>query len=132
MSNGKRRFGITATIAALLLQIVALRSYAQQPETETIYEAKEVTQPPKILYKEKAVYTKDARDNKISGIVVLSAVFRANGKITDVRIVRGLPHGLSESAIEAAKKIRFEPARKADQPVSMRAKLEFSFSTEFR
>ena len=65
---------------------------------------------PTILYREKAKYTEEARQNKIQGIVVLQVVFNVNQQITDIRVIRGLPDGLTEKAIEAAKKIRFNPA----------------------
>jgi hypothetical protein len=39
-----------------------------------------------------------------------------------------LPDGLTEKAIEAAKKIRFNPAVKNGAPVSVRGQLEFSFN----
>jgi len=48
-------------------------------------------------------------------------------KITDIKVVRGLPHGLNENAIEATKKIRFKPAVKDGKPVSVRGQLEFTF-----
>jgi len=83
---------------------------------------------PTILYKEKAKYTEEARQNKIQGTVVLSVVFTADGRITGIRVVRGLPDGLTEKAIEAAQKIRFNPAVKNGAPVSVRGSLEFSFN----
>jgi TonB family protein len=82
---------------------------------------------PTITYKEKARYTREARDNQIEGIVVLNVVFTAEGRITSIRVVRGLPHGLTEKAIEAAQKIRFEPATRDGKPISVRGNLEFSF-----
>jgi TonB family protein len=83
---------------------------------------------PTILYQEKPKYTKDARDNGIEGTVVLNVVFRAEGRITNIRVVRGLPDGLTEKAIEAAQKTRFNPAVKDGVPVSVRGNLEFSFN----
>jgi TonB family protein len=82
---------------------------------------------PKILYREKAKYTPEAEDNKIEGTVVLSVVFGADGQISDLRVIRSLPHGLNQKAIEAASKIRFEPAMKDGQPISVRGMLEYSF-----
>ena len=82
---------------------------------------------PTILYREKAQYTKEAKDNKVEGTVVLSVVFGADGQIGDVKVIRGLPDGLTQKAIEAASKIRFEPAMKDGQPVSVRGNLEYSF-----
>jgi TonB family protein len=83
---------------------------------------------PTILYREKAKYTEEARQNKIQGTVVLQVVFNVNGTISDIRVIRGLPDGLTEKAIEAAKKIRFNPAVKSGTPVSVRGNLEFSFN----
>src|SRR5215813_2352579 len=60
---------------------------------------------PKITYREKAKYTEEARDNGIHGTVALNVVFRSNGSISDVKVVSGLPYGLSESAIDAARKV---------------------------
>jgi TonB family protein len=83
---------------------------------------------PTITHREKAKYTEEARQNKVQGTVVLQVVFHANGSITDIRVVRGLPDGLTEKAIEAARKIRFNPAVKNGSPVSVRGTLEFSFN----
>src|SRR5262245_18463945 len=67
---------------------------------------------PKITYREKAKYTEEARYNITHGTVVLNVVFNSDGRITDIRVVRGLPDGLTEKAVESAVKVRFEPARK--------------------
>jgi TonB family protein len=83
---------------------------------------------PKILYQEKAKYTEEARQNKVQGTVMLSVIFSADGQIQNIRVVRGLPDGLTEKAIEAAKRIRFQPAVKNGQAVSVRGTLEFSFN----
>jgi TonB family protein len=83
---------------------------------------------PTILYKEKAKYTEEARQNKVQGTVVLTAVFTAEGRISGIKVVRGLPDGLTEKAIEAAQKIRFQPATKNGAAISVRANLEFTFN----
>jgi periplasmic protein TonB len=58
----------------------------------------------------------------------LSVVFGADGRLHDIRTVQGLPYGLTENAIEAAKKIRFQPAIRDGKPVSVRTVLEFNFA----
>jgi TonB family protein len=83
---------------------------------------------PTILYREKAKYTEAARQSKIQGTVMLTIVFGADGRIHDIRTVRGLPDGLTESSIEAAQKIRFHPAVLNGKPVSVRATLEYTFN----
>lgn len=83
---------------------------------------------PTILYKEKAKYTEEARQNKVQGTVVLNVVFTSDARITSIKVVRGLPDGLTEKAIEAAQRIRFNPAVKGGVPVSVRGNLEFTFN----
>lgn len=83
---------------------------------------------PTILYRERAKYTEEARANKIQGSVLLQLTYTFDGRIENIRVIRGLPDGLSESAIEAAKKIRFQPAMKNGQPVSVRGNIEFNFT----
>jgi TonB family protein len=82
---------------------------------------------PTITYKEKAGYTPEAREKKVEGTVVLSVVFGTDGKIGAIRVESGLPYGLTEEAIKAARRIRFEPAMKDGKPVSVRGNLEFGF-----
>lgn len=83
---------------------------------------------PRILSKEYAKYTEAARQAGIVGTVVVSVVYGEDGIIRDIRVIRGLPYGLMEQAIYAAKKIRFEPAYRNGEPVSVRASLEFTFN----
>lgn len=83
-----------------------------------------VTQPLKILAKQKAAYTDAARTNGVQGTVTLRVTFLASGGIGSISTVKGLPHGLTEQAIAAARNIRFEPemvngqARTTTRPVS--------------
>jgi len=83
---------------------------------------------PTILYREKAKYTEDARQNKVQGTVVLTVVFGADGRIRDIRVVHGLPYGLTETSVEAAQRIRFQPAVNNGKPMSVRATLEYNFA----
>jgi TonB family protein len=99
----------------------------QEPGSQTKDKQMRRRARPLILYKEKAQYTQEARDNNVEGTVVLRVVFGADSQINIIEVIRGLPHGLTEKAVEAAKKIRFEPATKDDQPVSVPGKLEYVF-----
>ncbi|MBS1789427.1 MAG: TonB family protein [Acidobacteria bacterium] len=83
---------------------------------------------PTISYRERAKYTEIGRLNQTQGTVVLSVVFTSEGEITDITVVRSLPDGLTRSAIEAVKKIRFQPALKDGEPASVRGNIEFNFT----
>jgi TonB family protein len=82
----------------------------------------------KILSKPKPGYTDTARVNNIQGTVVLRVTFNANGTIGGVSVVRGLPNGLTEQAIAAAKGIRFEPAKRSGSPYAVVKNVEYSFA----
>jgi TonB family protein len=96
---------------------------------QRIYPGRDVDVKARILKTPQPSYTKAARKNGIEGTVVLKAVFAKNGEVQNIRVVSGLPDGLTEQAIEAAKKITFTPAMKNGQPVSMWFQLEFNFSS---
>lgn len=83
---------------------------------------------PTITYKERAKYTEMARQNRIAGTVVLSVAYFADGRIGAMRVVRGLPYGLTAMALIAAGNIKFTPALKDGQPVSVRGNIEFNFT----
>lgn len=63
-------------------------------------------------------YTEEARKNKIQGNVTARVLIGADGQVKQVKIVRGLPDGLDEQAIQAAYQLRFKPAMKSGQPVA--------------
>jgi len=75
------------------------------------------TTPVEITYKPNPVYTAEARSLKLEGEVLLEMTFHANGTLHVNRVVRGLGHGLDETAEAAASKIRFKPALRGGQPV---------------
>jgi protein TonB len=83
---------------------------------------------PRILSKPEPVYTEEARQNQITGTVVLSAVFSETGEVTNIQVIRGLSHGLNERAIEAAKRITFVPAESNGKKVSFQMTLEYNFN----
>ncbi|MFN2511114.1 MAG: energy transducer TonB [Pyrinomonadaceae bacterium] len=93
-----------------------------------IFSGKEVNAKARVLSKPEPQYTEEARKNQITGTVVLRAVFTSGGQVTNIRSVSGLPFGLTERAIAAARQIRFSPATKDGRPVSMYIQLEYNFN----
>jgi hypothetical protein len=60
--------------------------------------------------------------------VKLKITFLATGQIGAIFVVKGLPNGLSEQAVIAAKGIRFEPAKKNGVPYSVPKIISYSFT----
>jgi TonB family protein len=86
------------------------------------------TKPLQILSKPRAFYTKLADEKCIEGVVVLKITFYANGQVRNIKVVKGLPYGLTEQAITVAKRIRFEPAMKRGKPISVTKKVSYTFT----
>jgi TonB family protein len=84
---------------------------------------------PVITYKDRAEYTPEARTAGIEGTIAVNAIFGSDGNIYGARIIRGLPMGLNEEVMKAVQKIKFKPATKNGENVSVRMTMEFSFST---
>ncbi|MCA1838237.1 MAG: energy transducer TonB [Actinobacteria bacterium] len=59
--------------------------------------------------------------------VVVHAVLSSSGEVTIKKVVRGLPRGLTENAMEAARNIKFIPAVKDGRFVSQYVQLEYNF-----
>ena len=95
---------------------------------DRIFTGREVTSKARLISKPEPQYTEDARKNQIVGTVVLKVVFGSNGTVSNIRTVSGLPHGLTERAIAAARQIKFVPATKDGHPVSMWMQLEYNFN----
>src|ERR1019366_1484476 len=85
------------------------------------------TTPVEITYKPVPVYTQDARQLKLEGEVLLDVLFAANGQLHVNRVVRGLGHGLDESALAAANLMRFKPALRNGVPVDSTAVVHVVF-----
>lgn len=89
---------------------------------------KEVTRKAVLVMKPEPVYTEQARQNGISGTIVLKVVFSSDGNVVNIRTVAGLPYGLTDKAIEAARKVKFVPAMKEGKFVSTFMQLEYNFN----
>ncbi len=94
----------------------------------TIYVGKQVTEKARLISKPEPQYTEEARKNQITGTVVLKVVFDKSGEVNHIVTMKGLPFGLTERAIAAAKKIKFVPAKKDGKDVSMWMQLEYNFN----
>ena len=97
---------------------------------QKIYTGREVDVKARLLTKPEPSYTADARKNEISGTVILTVVFAETGQVQNIHVVSGLPYGLTEQAISAAKQIKFTPAMIDGTPVSMWMRLEYNFSPQ--
>jgi TonB family protein len=99
--------------------------YAWRDDLMTV-DGKSVTAP-RATHKEPPRYTEKARQERIQGLVILRLVIDETGGVTEVDVLKGLPHGLTESAIETVERWEFEPARHDGKPVSVIYNITINF-----
>lgn len=81
-----------------------------------------------ITSKPRADYTDEAREKNITGIVSLRVTLNANGSVGSISPINRLPYGLTEKAIAAAKRIKFEPQLKNGVPQTVRVQIQYDFT----
>ena len=62
------------------------------------------------------------------GTVILQAVIQTNGTADIVKVVKPLPFGLTESALEALQEWRFKPAVRNGKEIPVAANIEVAFN----
>ena len=86
-------------------------------------------QQPSILSNPKPKYTEEARKARVEGIVFLVATINRDGTVSNIQLVRGLGHGLDESAIHTVMTgWRFRPATRDGVPIDHPANIEVTFN----
>ncbi|MCB1024060.1 MAG: energy transducer TonB [Acidobacteria bacterium] len=81
----------------------------------------------KIISMEKPTYTVLGKYYRISGVVILRVAFGSDGKIGSVSPIKGLPFGLTERAVLAARQITFSPKIEKGKPVNSTKTIQFNF-----
>lgn len=82
-----------------------------------------------ILSKPFARYTDTAMSRGVSGIVQLRIQFKADGDIGDITVKKDLGSGLTDNAVEAAKRIKFLPAQVDGKNVDITKTFQYTFAT---
>ena len=101
---------------------------AEINDPNKVFTTRQVTQKARIISRPEPMYTESARKFGVTGTVVLRAVFSSDGQVTNVKVVKRLPHGLTDVAIMAARRIRFIPAQIDGRPVQQYIQIEYNFN----
>jgi TonB family protein len=82
---------------------------------------------PVALSKPEPKYTKEARQAKIEGSVLLSLVVDENGVARNIKVVQSLDPGLDQAAIDSVRQWRFKPGQKDGSPVAVMVQIQVTF-----
>ena len=85
------------------------------------------TEPLVVVVRVDPDYTREARELRLEGRVVLHVWADRKGHLERIRVVRSMGHGLDEKAIEAVKQWRFRPARKNGVPIASEGTIDMDF-----
>lgn len=84
--------------------------------------------PPRAIERPAPEYTPEAREQRIQGVVVVQLEIDTAGQVRNAKVLKGLPMGLAEAALETVKRWRFEPAHDADgKPVAVYYNITINF-----
>ncbi|HEX7182596.1 MAG TPA: TonB family protein, partial [Thermoanaerobaculia bacterium] len=85
---------------------------------------------PEMLSGAQPRYSETARRARIQGTVILEAVIDQKGRVTDLRVLKSLPMGLDQSALDAVREWRFRPATLEGRPVKVYYTLTVNFQIQ--
>jgi protein TonB len=94
-------------------------SAASAGEDDAPAEAGGNTTRPILVTRVKPDYTRAAQMAGLEGDVVLEAVIDERGRVTALRVLRGLDPGLDQAALDAVRRWRFKPALRNGKPVKV-------------
>jgi TonB family protein len=120
------------TIQIQIRETVSFDEFAPPPPapTQTVFEVYEVDEPPQPIVQVQPEYPEVARKAGLEGKVIVMAVVDENGNVIEAYIHKSDNPIFNEAALEAAKKMKFKPARQKDIPVKVKVLIPFVFKLE--
>ena len=117
-------------IFMLLFLVTAQAQNANQKQTcgGPVYLGSELTHRAKITSRSNPSLTPEALAHGVHGRVVVEAILCRTGRVTDLRVVEGLPYGTTERALAAVLQTTFTPAEMNWHTVSQKIRFEFGFN----
>jgi len=85
---------------------------------------------PERVYSPQPNYTEIARKARIQGVVIVQAIIDKEGNVTNIKVLKGLPMGLEEAAVDAMKQWKFKPATLNGRPVTVYYNLTVNFKLQ--
>ena len=106
--------------------LIAVPESAPPVETGPMYVTGDVQKPIKIQ-EVQPQYTDLARKARIQGVVIMQTIIDKEGNVIDVKLLKSLPMGLGDAAVEAVKQWKYEPAMLNGKPVAVYFNLTVNF-----
>src|SRR5688572_10377010 len=137
LAVGLRRCGVLALVTLAFVSVVRAqpaRAQSRAPATGDVPQAEtpdaESAKPieaPALLKPVEASYPPEAQARRLEARVVLALVIDAQGAVTEATVTEPAGHGFDEAALEAVRRFRFVPAKRAGQPMASRILYAYEF-----
>jgi protein TonB len=85
---------------------------------------------PVVQHRVDPTYPDMARKTRVAGVVIVEAIINKSGEVEQVKVLKGLPMGMSESAVEAVKQWKFKPGTLNGEPVDVIFNLTVTFKLD--
>jgi periplasmic protein TonB len=112
--------------AAIWGLVFAVTVFAQTEAEEPVYELGPGVTPPRVTHQVNPEYS-GTRGVRVTGAVLIGLTVTSRGLPKDVHVVKSLEKDVDQSALDAVKQWRFDPARKDAKPVAVHVTLELEF-----
>ena len=119
-----------AVFAARKLQLAAIEKLELAPPAIEVLGDDSIvagTEQPFFFQRIKPDYTEQADLANIAATVELEAVFREDGTVGEVEVVRWAGFGLDESAVATVKKLRFKSAEREGKKLTLKGLVRYNF-----
>jgi TonB family protein len=114
-------------LVTLFLALLAPALLAQSPEFSGPYRVGGDVKAPVVIKRVEPQYTEMAKRDRIAGIAILEILVTRDGDVREATVLKGLPGGLSESAVDAVKQWKFRPGTINGQPVDVLFNITVNF-----
>ena len=84
---------------------------------------------PRLIFKSTPSYTDAAIKANVQGVILCSVVVEVDGTISNPQVIKGLGHGLDESALREFQQWRFAPGTLNGEPIRVRATIEVTIKS---
>lgn len=120
-----RRFAVP-----LLFALAALSLFPQTADLNRPYRVGGDVKAPIVIQRIDPVYPPEAKEKHIAGMVITEVVTDRNGNVVEVRVLKPLPYGLTQAAVDAVRQWKFRPGTRNGEPVDVFFNLTVKFKPD--
>ena len=123
---------ILALLAASLILPLSIAQNAENEgkkgdDDEQVYDLGKDITPPRLIHRVYPSYNPGSRGVRVVGKVVIRLIVTSRGLPKEPVIVQGLAEEVDQSALDAVRQWRFDPAKREGMPVAVRVAVEMNF-----